>query len=562
MSVELVTEQPSVAKESVGRKILAFAGRHQFLLFSFLVLALAVIYINPFHETSISDDWAYILTTHHLYDTGQFELHPWAAANILFQSYWGLVFAWIGGFSIGTLHLSTLATLLIGIVSLYLLAQEHGLDRKVAGLLAFCLAVCPPVLYLSLTFMSDVPALSFIILALFLYTRGLKRQSRVYMLAGGLATLAGMFIRPTDLAVFAGLGAIFLLDKERLRRWQLYAAGGIGPLVGGLVLVAGGTGAKLGTASPNGLAQSKFMSQPDVFLTNVLLWRPALFLMYLAFFAMPLVFAGTAGMIMGGPGRLKLRPVIVAAFGIVVVSGLVFNVVGLGGGWRMPYIGYVSDALDIIPALGWLVTLIVIPGGVLVGAVIWERVGSWKRWAALPLEQRLLDVVTLFLLLYSLVWFGLADRYLLGLLPFTFIVLGRFVQPAFARVYRLVVVIGIIVVIITAMITRFFQGEQAAEWAASNYALTMEAAPLKIYGHWGWYASYNFYDFQNLNPNKADNGFMSGVWLPLRRSEADYQTAYYKEDRIAEGWTVVKIFSYSDPLFQDRPVYLLKRPGL
>ena len=550
------------AKEGLVEKFYLFLRNHALLVLTLLTLSLIVVYINPFHETAISDDWAYILTSRHLYYTGQYNLHDWSSANIMFQAYWGALFTLVGGFSIGTLHISTLVLLVIGIFSLYLLAQEHGLDRRMAGVLSFCLVGNPLVIFLMLTFMTDVPALALLIAGLLLYTRGLKRQSLSYMLAAGLVTVGATFIRPTALALLLGLGVIFWLDKARLNRWKLYLAGSIFPFLGGLFLVFGGTSATFNNGAPNSSGQIQYMTHLDVFLPNVFLWRPDTFLIYLGFFSAPLVLGAIVGLLSGKSKRLKLNPKVVAGFSLLVLGALCYNIFVLKGDWTLPYIGFNLEALTSLPLLGGLATIIAVPGGIIIGVITWERVGSLAHWRAIPLEQRFLDTVSVFMLLYHLVFFGVAERYLFVLLPFTFIVMGRYIQPLFGKLYHLIIVSSFVVVIITAMITRFFQAEQAAEWEASNYTLTLGATPLKVFGPWGWYSSYNYADYKSHNPNKANNGYISDVWLPQRKSEANYLITNYKEELTENGWQVIKTISYSDPLFQNRLVYVLKRVGI
>lgn len=562
MIVDTSPDRETMSK-GTSKKVFPFLDKHKTFLFSLFILGLAVIYINPFQETSISDDWAYILTGHHLYDTGQYHLHEWASANLMFQVYWGELFALVGGFSIGTLHISTLVLWVIGVVSFYLLAQEHGLSREAAGLVSFCLITSPLVLSFVLTFMTDVPALSLLIVGLLLYTRGLKRQSLAYMLAAGLVTVAATFTRPTSLALLAGLGLIFLLDQARFSRWKLYLTGAVPPVVGGWVLLFGGTAAKFEAGTVHGSGEIEFITHLNTFLPNVLLWRPGMFLIYLGLFALPLAIGILAGQFGGRSNPVKLRLKVVAFFGALVLGALLYNVFILNGSWTVPYIGYSFGPLDLIPLLGWLVTILSVMGGIIIGPVIWDRVGSLTRWRALPLEQRFLDAVTLVLLAYSLLFYNVADRYLFVLLPFCLIGLGRYIQPRLAGLQSFIIVSGFVVMLVMAIDCRYFQAEQAAEWQASNYVLSLGVAPIKILGPWGWYASYNYADYLSQNPNLTNVNYLFDVWMPRREKEADYRITINPNDLVKEGWQIVKTVPYSDPLFQQRPIYILQRgPGL
>lgn len=550
---------PSWSKVSLAGKLYLFFKSHSLLLFSLFTLGLVVVYINPFNATAISDDWAYILTSRHLYDTGQYKLHDWSSANIIFQAYWGTLFAWIGGFSIGTLHISTLTLLVAGIFALYLLAQEHGLNRKIAGFLCFCLVANPLVIYLMLTFMTDVPSLALLIIGLLFYTRGLKRQSLPYMLLAGLATLAAIWTRPTAFTLVAGLGLIFLLDKDRLVRLKLYAAGSIFPFLGGLFLAFGGTSNTFNNGAPNTSGQMHYLTSPEILLPNIFLWRPGIFLIYLGFFSLPLTVGVAIGLLRGRNNRLMLNPKVVAGLSALMVGTLCYNILALKGDWTLPYIGFNLLALTVVPLLGGLATILAIPGGVIIGAVTWERLFNRSGWKALPLEQRFLDMVTLGMLLCHLLFFNLGERYLFVLLPFTYIILGRFLQPRLDGLLPTMIASGLFVIILSAMITRFYQAEQVAEWEGGEYALSVGAEPLKVFNTWSWYCNYNFYDYVKQNPNPADYDYMFKVWLPQREREATYQVTIYPDPLLERGWQIIKTFHYNDAFFHEQSVFVIKR---
>ena len=547
------TEQAGLIK-----KFYLFMLRHYALVSVLLALGLAILYVNPFHETSIFDDWAYVLTSKHLYDTGNYQLHEWSSANIMFQAYWGVLFALVGGFSIGTLHISTLVLLVIGIISFYILAQDHGLAKTPAALLAFCLVANPVILYFSFSFMTDVPSLSLLIVCLMLYTRGLKQQKISYMGLAGLVSIAAIFTRPTALALLPGLGLIFWLDRVRWQRWRLYLAGGLPLLTGGMLLmVASLTSQNTGTFNSSG--ELKYISHFDTFLAEVLLWRPGIFLIYMGVFAMPLAIVCVLGVIGGGIKRVELKVPPLVICGILIAGAILYNVIVKKDSWTVPYIAFTLQALSQVPVLGWLVTLVAVPGGLIFGAVIWQRVGTLANWRQLPLEQRFLDVVTLFLLVYHLLFFNLGERYLFVLTPFTLIVVGRYAQPGLKRLQFPFVVAGCIIILLTAIITRFHQSEQAAEWEGSNYALSLGATPLKVFGPWGWYCSYNLSDYLKQNPDPADLNYMFDVWLPRRSREADYLVVDNLSGLEGPGWQVVKTVPYTNGLFQPGAVFVVKR---
>ncbi len=137
-----------------------------------------LIFINPLRAGITDyDDWAYALSVRHLLETGRYYQHDYASANMPFQIYWGAAFASVFGYSLAILRASTLVMMTAGLVAFYFLAREHGLGPVPAALLVLGLMASPLILRLSFTFMTDIPFLSCLIIALLLYTRAIRLRS-------------------------------------------------------------------------------------------------------------------------------------------------------------------------------------------------------------------------------------------------------------------------------------------------------------------------------------------------------------------------------------------------
>ena len=144
-----------------------------------LILALllgSVFLINPIRETPVDDDWAYALTVNHFLKAGQYELHPWAAANFPFQTAWGALFSSVFGFSFSTLRLSTLVLVFLGLIAMYRLARVLKINRNVSGLLVLVLLACPLFLKFSFSFMTDIPFLMMMIISTLFYCLAFSKK--------------------------------------------------------------------------------------------------------------------------------------------------------------------------------------------------------------------------------------------------------------------------------------------------------------------------------------------------------------------------------------------------
>src|SRR5262249_7631982 len=106
----------------------------------------------------------------------------WAAMPLLGQWLWSAPFVWVKGGNHVVLRCSVILLSWFGLWGLFDLLRQNGVRARLAALGAMTLALCPLFFLLQGTFMSDVPALSFSLLALALYGRAIA-SSRLAILA-------------------------------------------------------------------------------------------------------------------------------------------------------------------------------------------------------------------------------------------------------------------------------------------------------------------------------------------------------------------------------------------
>ncbi len=548
-----VVAQPATALT----RLRTFGNQHGWLLFGLALFGLAALYINPLSETFISDDWSYALTVKHLVETGSYRVHEWSSSNLLFMAYWGALFVQVGGYSFASLHVSTLVLALAGLVAFYGLAREHGLDNTQAGLLTLCLISNPLVLYFSFTFMTDVPFLALLNISLLFYTRGLKRSSYGAMFIGGLAAFGAMYTRQTGYALVLGLGCLWLLNRDRLSQFWLYLAGLLVPVAGIISQLFVGVLPTSDAVDYNRTNQLAYMKNLAAYLGVVFLGRPTVFLQYLAFFSIPLVIVALIAPFRGGWRKVP-RPWVLGLGALVLAAGVLYNLLIHEYGLLMPYLPWNLYYISNNPRLATFVTLLTFIGGVLYAPVLLGRLAGIRGWFRLPLAERLLDVVTFFLLGYHLAFFGLGDRYLFVLIPFSLIIIGRHFKAEIVRCRRAMVATSLIVLIVAAMWARTDISEAQAYWQGAEYARLNTNVPVqKIFGPWGWYSTYNFQDYL---PERQNGDFFFKEWLPRKQREALIWVGPEGEELPAQyQWQVLKRIPYKDGLFQERTVLVVRR---
>ncbi|MST32868.1 hypothetical protein GHK86_09070 [Acidimicrobiaceae bacterium USS-CC1] len=113
-----------------------------------------------------SDDWAYDLAVFHLAHTGHLFLYHWITINFVGQAVLALPFVLLFGAHIAVLNTWTCCVGCCGLLALCHLGRSIGLPRSVALAASAFVGLTPVWLGFSVSFMTDVPAMTFMALAL------------------------------------------------------------------------------------------------------------------------------------------------------------------------------------------------------------------------------------------------------------------------------------------------------------------------------------------------------------------------------------------------------------
>ncbi len=179
--------------------------------------------INPIGDFPLNDDWSYGLPVEVLLKERVLKFTDNQAASLLAQLFWGGLFCLPQGFSFTALRLSTLTLGLVGIVGMYFLLRNLGADRRIATFGAALLAFNPFYLYLSYTFMTDIPFLALMIVSMLLLIRGLDLDLNDQIVAGVVLAVLAAFIRQIGLMILVGFLVAYPLRRGFDKRWVLLA---------------------------------------------------------------------------------------------------------------------------------------------------------------------------------------------------------------------------------------------------------------------------------------------------------------------------------------------------
>lgn len=185
-----------------------------------LVWLAMIMLVNPLGDFPLNDDWAYAQSVKDFLDTGNFVLPGWAVANLLPQVFFGVLFCLPFGFSFTALRFSTLTMGLLGVIATYLLLKEISLNRKIALLGAFLIALNPIYFGLSNTFMTDVTHYAVSILSLYLFCIGLKKDSLKIIIVSLVFGIISLLIRQVTAALLCGYAVTYIFQyKAKIQSW-------------------------------------------------------------------------------------------------------------------------------------------------------------------------------------------------------------------------------------------------------------------------------------------------------------------------------------------------------
>lgn len=185
---------------------------HSLFIIGIVWFVMAAI-VKPIGDFPLNDDWVYALAVRSVLESGYFQFPSPSMANVGPQVYWGALFCLPFGFSFTALRFSTLVLGFIGVVALYALLRELKADSKPALIGALTLAVNPLYFGLSNSFMTDVPFISLILVAVYFLMRGLQRDSSLHIGVGLAITFLAILIRQFSLVILLGFALAYPIKK-------------------------------------------------------------------------------------------------------------------------------------------------------------------------------------------------------------------------------------------------------------------------------------------------------------------------------------------------------------
>jgi dolichyl-phosphate-mannose-protein mannosyltransferase len=194
----------------------------QFILFCALLVLVSIAATGPVLEMGLNDDFSYTYTARELAATGRLHYHGWASAMLGFQAWFAALAIRAFGFSFTTVRLTTSVFAVGCSLVLYRLGRTAGLNPSFAALGALALVLSPLFIPLAASFMTDVPALFFLLACFYCGMRALETADRgacvLWLSAAALSGLLGGTVRQVVWgAPLCAIPAIAFVKREDRR---------------------------------------------------------------------------------------------------------------------------------------------------------------------------------------------------------------------------------------------------------------------------------------------------------------------------------------------------------
>jgi hypothetical protein len=190
-----------------------------FITLGFYALCIAA--VNPAGEFPLNDDWSYVRSAFSFGAGHGMRIDEWSAPSLVGQALYGGLLARLFSADFLVLRISTLLLSCLTAVLLWKAFRRIGFRAELAGIMLLAWIFDPLQFSLSFTFMTEIPFLFFIALAIYLYVVHLDILSDGPLLLSAAALGYGYLIRQTALFFIVALIFSIILDSRKSRSLRI-----------------------------------------------------------------------------------------------------------------------------------------------------------------------------------------------------------------------------------------------------------------------------------------------------------------------------------------------------
>lgn len=522
---------------------------HVVLLFGLFFICETIL-LSPFGNFPLHDDWVPSLSIFEYVRSGVVFYPALLAASSVVPILYGIGTSLVFGFSFVALRLTSVVLAWGCACFLYAFLRKNDFPRPISIAATALLLASPLFINLSYTFMSEIPALFFLLGAIFFFSWGLREKNYGVIGLGALFGTLGFFTRQTDIFIILSAAAVYFFDKSLDRRRGLLIFGlcGIAIVTFGKLLQGAGI-------SPSAL--SVFYLPTDILLRVVRTFLFALFFLALAGLA---VLPATVSIWMRGKkisdarlsGRLIFFSVVASVSGAVgfILFNQFENVITLYGVGPVPFV-----MIGSIKTWGPIAAYVAVTGMAIVSGVYLLR--CYVKDAGIffgkrPWNAFIWYYAALYFLFVSIVfpWF---DRYYILLLPLSCYCAAQILERYSWRpriFYAIIACMGLYGMIGTYN----YLAWNDARWRLGERLITKGVAPSELSGgkEWnGWYHYKNELDplLKKHDPRENAAGFIDDFLILHRQSTYILSFSPVEDTAVVDTENVAGIFSNIDKIY-------------
>ncbi|MCX5788788.1 MAG: glycosyltransferase family 39 protein [Elusimicrobia bacterium] len=179
-----------------------------------LIFWSAVLLVRPWGDFPFDDDWAYGETVRYWMSEGVLRVSSWTPLTLLAHAAWGRLFCALFGFSYGSLRFSTLALAWLGLLVFHRSLLRLGASAPAAFAGALVLLFNPLYFRLSLSYMTDVAALAWMLMAAHAFLIAELDEKPAWAWIGSALSGVAYLVRQTGACIALG-AAVWLLWRGR-----------------------------------------------------------------------------------------------------------------------------------------------------------------------------------------------------------------------------------------------------------------------------------------------------------------------------------------------------------
>jgi len=167
-------------------------------------------------NVAVTDDWVYYRSVETLLVDHVVRVHEMSSAALVFQTVWGAAFAGPLGLSFGALRISTVVLVGLSGIAFYAVCRELGIARSWSAVGMAAYLFHPLSLGLAYTFMTDGQFAALLVVATWLYVRGLRPDAAAprFIVAGSVISACAVLVRQQGALVPFGVCAMLVLGRR------------------------------------------------------------------------------------------------------------------------------------------------------------------------------------------------------------------------------------------------------------------------------------------------------------------------------------------------------------